>query len=330
MKMSDLDYFAHPGVSNSKLSLINYKQGGSQVKYTMGFDEEKAYRKSLETGTNIHLAILEPSRYIVSETIKPSGKVGPVMERIIHHRKQMSILDSINKACEEVDYGQSYMLKTRLDKLKSGWEYYKFLRKANDMICMSEDVFEAVTKAVESLRANQEATTLLNPMERDVFNEHAYFKEYALQIPVSGMDFPMPTTLTLKCKIDNWSIDYVNKIVTLNDLKSTSNSIDLFDGYLEEYPVPRYVVGSFQKWHYYRQMAFYLDILASHVQKHYGKGYIFECNMIVVETRPPYQSRVFPVSRETLEYGRKEYQRLLIEVGKVEALGAEDVKIQPI
>lgn len=330
--MTDEEYFAHPAISNSKLGLINRKQGGSPLKYILGFDEKDSYRKALETGTNIHLAILEPKRYVVSDTMKPSGKIAPVVERIFHHRdKGLSILDSIEKACQEVNYGQSYKPETRLKNvIEGGLLYYVFLRTKDNKVCMAADVYESVTKAVNSIQANAEAMYCLNPPERDVFNENAYFQTVTVTItnPMLGLDTDVE--LMLKCKIDNWSIDRVNKIVTLNDLKSTSSPIDLFDGYLEEFPHPRYIMGSFQKWRYYRQMAMYLDILRHNVEKMVGLGFTFEVNMIVVETRHPYQSRVFKVCDQTLEYGRKEYKELLKDAAYVSLFGADVQNTQVI
>lgn len=56
-------------------------------------------------------------------------------------------------------------------------------------------------------------------------------------------------------KADNWTIDKDNKIITLNDLKTTGHLLEQF------------MNGSFWNFHYHRQMGMYLWMLLQFCKK---------------------------------------------------------------
>lgn len=80
----------------------------------------------------------------------------------------------------------------------------------------------------------------------------------------------------------------------LGDLKTSAN-IDKFR-------------RSYRDFAYYRQLAFYLDGYAQLT------GEMLEPWIVLVESAPPYCVQVAPVCQEDIEFGRREYRRLLQEL----------------
>lgn len=64
--------------------------------------------------------------------------------------------------------------------------------------------------------------------------------------------------LKFKMKADNWTIDLENKIITLNDLKTTSHKVDQF------------MNTSFNYYFYQRQFALYLYVILHYCKNTYG------------------------------------------------------------
>lgn len=125
-------------------------------------------------------------------------------------------------------------------------------------------------------------------------------------------------TLPFKLKADNWTIDYDNKIITLNDLKTTGKPVNWFMN-------PEY--GSMNKYHYYRQMGIYSAILWYYCQQNFGvcknTGWNLKANMLVVETLPPYDAKCFYVSKGQLKQGIDEFNQLMKRVAYYEMFGYE-------
>jgi len=127
------------------------------------------------------------------------------------------------------------------------------------------------------------------------------------------------TLMKTKGKIDNWSIDLVNNIITMNDLKTTGKALQFFPGRWQEDKYKEgeqiFIEGSFQKYHYNRQLAFYMAMLLAYCNKTYGeRDWKLAVNIVAVETIYPYRSQVFKIGEEALQKGMKEYNSLLKRV----------------
>jgi hypothetical protein len=118
-------------------------------------------------------------------------------------------------------------------------------------------------------------------------------------------------------KADNWTIDLENKIITLNDLKTTGHL-------LYQFMEPG---GSFEIFSYSRQFAYYIWVLLRYCEKKYGynsEEWTVKCNVIVVETTSTNSVGVYPINKEVLEQGRKEFCKLLKMVAYCEMNGYSD------
>lgn len=78
--------------------------------------------------------------------------------------------------------------------------------------------------SIKSLKNNKLVQSILHPTDVfgdpiPSFNEEAFFADYVVLIDGKACVIPF------KLKIDNWTIDVDNKVLTLNDLKTTGNKI---------------------------------------------------------------------------------------------------------
>lgn len=325
LNMSDDDYFGNglPGhLSNSRMSLINPSEGGSVARFKNGFDQKT---ESLTLGTAVHQMVLEGEYYRLAEVDVPSDAVRKIINTVhkLTTREDNPLLfnDAVQLAVQLHNYYKgkpsAKILDTMVAKSKP---YYEFLCNNHDdpsLIYLTPDLKIKCINAKKAVDENVQAQALLNPNksmeygtdEVESFNEHVL----TCKILFRGKVY------NLKLKMDNFTINHTRRIVTLNDLKTTSFPVDNFFGSegleLVNYEmVTRLFKGSFQKYHYYRQMYMYLTILKAYVGQKYGEdhGYTFDCNMIVTETfgfKP--KAAVFPVEESWLKLGNTEFDFLM-------------------
>lgn len=317
LNISDEEYFSEKysnHISNSKLKLINPKEGGSPELF---FSEEKQdYNKSLEYGTALHNLILQSKEFkLLNYKDKPNAKLGIFIDNLVKYRKQKyKIIDAIEKASEDANYYKNKITKKLFRKsLEKGLKYYFDLYydklKSTDEkenIIVSCDILEQLQ---DSLKCYYGCKQIRNYIESDnSFNEQAIFSEFKVTLENNE-----ECILPFKLKIDNYVIDEINKTITLNDLKTTSKPIDYFMGYkfydelFEEY---KGYLGSFHKMHYYRQLAIYIYIL----QQIYKEKYIYNTNIIVAGPKPDYGFALIPIQNAYIEKGILEFKELMFRV----------------
>lgn len=334
-QLSDEEYFAGDTfkgyVSNSSMSLINPSQGGSPSKFLVGFEAKKS-KGALELGSAVHRMILEKGQYYIDELDKPSEKVCNVMD-IYFGLLQKGILleeEAIIVACKEADYYAKSLTQTRIDNvLRDGKLYLEQLydkAECEGCLVLTREHKDKLDKCLESVKLNER---MIHFLEGKLSNNFKRYNEDVFTVEAEATLSPkdessfedIKNKIFIKIKVDNWSVDFENKVITLNDLKTTGVSVGDFGGCEYESMSTRgeiykyNVSGSFEKFHYYRQMAFYLRVLKSYAAKEYDateeNGWTFKVNMLVVETNAPHHSQVFNVSQKWLDLGTYEYESLL-------------------
>ena len=337
IKMSDEDYFNLPQykkyISNSKLALINPDQNGSEELYMGGFKD--SFNDSFEVGSAVHSMTLQPSEFFVSGLKKPSGKLGLWCEKVIINRKKgMSIDESTKQASIDADYYSKdfskkrwytavkgslnyYLQRLKDDKTLKEWEGGNltpiFLSEANRI------KFESCMRGIaENSKFNSTLfpTGLLKPAES--FNEYAIFCDIEV-IKENGEKI----ILQLKAKLDNFTIDFEQNEVVLNDLKTTGKPVNYFmgnnarmineDG--SEYR--KWIDGSFQKYHYHRQLGLYLWLLQCYCMKEYSIPFKYKANMLVVETIPNFKTKIYAVPSKSIKEGLNEFKKLIELVSNI-------------
>ena len=324
VKMTDKEYFSSENkdyISNSKLGLINPDEGGSYEKYEQGF--KSGYSDSFELGSAVHAIVLQPDYFNISDLRKPGGKLGLCVEKFYEYRRKgLSINESISLASADADYYKDKMTSTRLKTaIKSSLPFYLKRIHIKDSLDGIETIYLSETnaakyeKCVLGIKSNPKVDEILYPKglitSAEVYNEYAIFAE--VEVTIDGK----LTRLKLKAKLDNFTVNHETQEITLNDLKTTGKPINFFMGNNvtvkdEEgkYIGKTWYDGSFQKFHYYRQMGMYLWLLSCCMQNQ-GFNYKLKANMVVVETIPEFRTKVYPVTDKQIKQGLDEFKKLL-------------------
>ena len=319
-KISDELYFSaryKHCTSNSKLRLINKEQGGSAKEYFEGGFGPKT--SSLALGTGVHCAILEPEEFQIAPALgRPTAKLGDVLDAIIKYRKKhCTIYEAITKACNECDYYSNCIDSKIKMIITKGLKYYLQARKYDkDTIILPDADREKCLASIKSLKNNRLVQSILHPTDAfgdplPSFNEEAFFADYVVVIDGKACIIPF------KLKIDNWTIDEENKVLTLNDLKTSSKPCAWFMN-------PEW--GSMTKYHYNRQFLCYSDILKKYCEGEFGYGddWTFKANVCVVETGGEHNSRCFKISDELMESARSEFENLMKMIGYYTIYGYDE------
>lgn len=330
IKMSDEEYFSskYKGyVSNSGLGLIDPKEDGSGEKFESGF--KSAYSSSFELGSAVHAMLLQKEFFTISHIRKPSGKLGVFAEQVFKLRLEgYTIQNAIDKASLVADYYVGKLSKVRLTTaIRSSISFYlsriKLVEElGKQTLFLSDALADKYEFCMLGLNGNSKIQELLNPGEEELVNVEI-FNEYAIFCEVDFTDDDgVVTRVKLKGKLDNFTINHDSEEVTLNDLKTTGKPAKFFMGnYVkvinEEYEESDvWVNGSFQKYHYGRQMGVYGWLLQCALKQLYNLDYKLKVNMLVVETIPNYNSKVFVVNGNYIKEGLKEFKQLLTLVVK--------------
>lgn len=339
--VDDSDYFGdayRDYISNSMLKLINPEEGGAPTKFIEGFSATKS--SALELGSAVHQMILEKEKFFLEEIDRPSGKVGPIADSIHQFLEEgMSEADAVKQACVDHEYYKSSLTQKRMDDvLAKSKDYLDFLKVQTSQpgtIILSAAQKEKLYGCLASVKNNRLIMDLLipdpvdgfgNDIDVQTFNEDVMTMDFEAEFPEDDPDgLGFDSTISkfrIKAKIDNWTVDHTNKILTLNDLKTTGKPLNMFGGsrYMtvnakgEEYEV--FNKGSFHNYHYHRQMAMYGFILKQYAIKQFefDDTWTLKINMLVVETNKPYMSHAFSVGTKWLGIGYYEFISLLKRV----------------
>ena len=303
-------------ISNSRLKLIDPSCEGSPSVYKAGFSGKTT--GSLSLGSNIHMLYLQPEDFeLVTDITLPNGKLGLACEKAIqHYKKGGKIKESIIKGCQDADYYANNLNDKRISQVLRTCVpcYYKMKDLDESKLVASERDLQIIINCLNNLKNCKAATNLIHPTDLfgdpiDSFNEDTILIDYEC----SYQD--KKCILKFKMKADNWTIDKENKILTLNDLKTTGKPIGLF------------MQNSFKKYGYSRQLGAYMECLRLYCKKEYGvtiKDWSFGTNIIAVETIGENRAGVFKIYPNQLKKGREEFYDLMKRVGICELFGYND------
>lgn len=306
VNISDEVYFSEyrkDYISNSRLGVL-VKDGVEA--FFKGIPQE--YNPSFETGSLIHTMTLQPEYYEVIEGVfKPTAKAGLMADALYKSDGTTPTDDEIKSKSYEIGYYKDKLTTNRLSEFRLKAEPYwrdRFLYETNNpfkegdkkRIYTDERNFELLNNCLKTLNENENIQKLLHPsgLTEDpiIKNEYTLLMDITMEVPEYKSK-----TYKLKAKLDNFTIDNEEGIITVNDLKTTSKPASIFD--------PTY-------FHYQREIAFYSFLLKLYAQKELGiqkpqvKG-----NFLVVSTIPEYQTSVVPMTPKLFKSGWNEVVYLL-------------------
>ena len=308
IKISDAEYFSPKYgecISNSRLGLLNPRQGGSPESFFTGFKDE-GFISSLVIGSAVHELVLQNESFELAPALgKPTAKMGAMADELYpvwlkHPIRTADITEASNK----VNY---YKGKLTPDRIKQVNEqcipYWKARKKLvsnsnKELIYLDDKSRDTVYNCVEALTNNQQVQELLHPsglIDAPIsLNENALLLDVQAECP-NGKTFIMH----LKAKLDNFTIDLESDTVVVNDVKTIGKVVSEID-------------SNISKYHYSRELAMYLFLLRLYVIKEYGiENPTMKANYLVVSTVPQYYTKVRAMTKKECYAGLHEFRTLL-------------------
>lgn len=308
LKLEDIDddiYFSQYSkeyISNSRLGVL--KKDGVKA-FFEGIPQ--VYNPSFETGTLIHENVLEPDKYEVIEGVfKPTAKAGLMADALYKSDGTFPTDDEIKSQSYIIGYYKDKLTPNRIKEFRDKAEPYwrdRFIYEQKNVpsrfkkrIYTSEKNFELLNNCLNSINNNSNIQKLLHPTgiveEPIVGNERTILMDIQMEIPEHE-----PRIYKLKAKLDNFSIDTEENIITVNDLKTTSRPVVQFD--------PTF-------FSYQREIAFYSYLLKQVANKYYNiENPTIKGNFLVVSTIPEYNTLVYPMTPKLFKSGMMEVSYLL-------------------
>ena len=260
----------------------------------------------------IHTMCLQNEDYEVIEGVfKPTAKAGLMADALYKSDGTTPTDDDIKSMSYKIGYYKDKLTSNRLKEFRDKAEPYwrdRFLYEQNNpfkesdkkRIYTDERNFDLLCNCLRTLGENTEIQKLLHPTglveEPIIGNEKTILMDIKIEIP----DYE-PRIYKLKAKLDNFSIDKEEGIITVNDLKTTSRPVNQFD--------PTF-------FGYQREIAFYSWLLKLVSQKFYNiEKPTIKGNFLVVSTIPEYNTLVYPMTPKLFKSGWEEIKYLLKIVG---------------
>ena len=316
IEMSDEEYFSSKWadyISNSRLSLINPDQGGSDNKFLEGLSNNNIYSDSLSLGSAVHQLILQPNDFEVAEGVdRPTAKMGAMADELYKLFKDGKIIkdEDVIEASNKVGYYKDKMTEKKIqdvfNKCKQYWsdrQLWESKPMDKEPIYLDLKSREKLAQCITNIENSVEIQKLLHP--EGIIDTPISMNEAALFMQIKAELNGKECILKIKGKLDNFTVDLESNIVVLNDLKTTGHYLTQFD-------------ESFAKYHYNRQMAMYIWMLTLYVKKQYNISIdSLTANMLLVSTVPDFRAGVFKVSKNEISKGFAEMSDLLKRVANL-------------
>lgn len=309
-KIDDSVYFSekYSGyVSNSRLGLINPRQEGSPDKFFAGF-QQTGFNPSFQLGTAVHSIVLQPEYFDIAPDLgKPTAKLGAMSDELYSIYVQRNVtFDDVVKASDKIEYYKGKITKDRANEvINSSIKYWEARQKSEFNLSNDKEILfldyktrEIALSCIESLNKNSKVQELLHP--KGLINDPISENELAILLDVqvkcpNGKEF----ILSLKSKIDNFTIDTESNTIVVNDVKTLGRVLSDFD-------------INTKKYRYCREIAMYLYLLKLCAKKYYNlDNPKIQANYLVVSTVPNFYSKVQPLTYGEIQEGFHEFKTLL-------------------
>lgn len=308
VKISDAEYFSPKYgeyISNSRLGLLNPRQGGSPESFFTGFKDE-GFISSLVIGSAVHELVLQNESFELAPALgKPTAKMGAMADELYPVWLKHPIRTSdITEASNKINYYKGKLTPDRIKQVNEQCIPYWKARKQlvsnsnKELIYLDDKSRDTVYNCVEALTNNPQVQELLHPsglIDAPIsLNENALLLDVQAECP-NGKTFIMH----LKAKLDNFTIDLESDTVVVNDVKTIGKVVSEID-------------SNISKYHYSRELAMYLFLLRLYVIKEYGiKNPTMKANYLVVSTVPQYYTKVRAMTKKECYAGLHEFRTLL-------------------
>ena len=304
-KIDDATYFSNAYknyISNSRLGLLKSKG----VQAFFDWEGSTDYNPSFAFGTALHQLVLQPELFeLIDSVYKPTAKAGLVADYLYKNDGTIPSDDDIKVASIKCNYYKDKLTTNRLLDFKSRAEIYwrdRFLYEQNnppvegiERIYTDEKSVNLLKSCLDSVSKNKDIQKLLNP--EGVVETPISGNEQAILLDIEASSDFGTKIYHLKAKLDNFSINKEENIITVNDLKTTSKLAVEFN--------PSY-------FSYQRELAIYSWLLKLCCKKYYDlENPTVKGNFLVVSIIPEYTSLVYPMTPQLFKQGWNEFLYLL-------------------
>ena len=288
-------------ISNSRLGLLKNK--GAKA-FFEGIKSE--YNPSFELGELIHQQVLQPESFeVVKGVFKPTAKAGLMADYLYKNFGLSPSDDDIKSASYIIGYYKDKLTSNRLIEFREKAEPYwrdRYLFEQNNIqgdkqrVFTNEKNYIILEGCLQTLGENNQIQELLHPkgiVETPISENE---KTILIDIKVEGQNSE-PKIYKFKSKLDNYTINLEENILTVNDLKTTSRPANMFD--------PEY-------FSYQREIAIYSWLLKLCAKKYYEMDNpTIKGNFLVVSTIPEYDTLVYPMTPKLFKSGWEEFKYLM-------------------
>lgn len=280
------EYYSKPfSLSYSGLSKLMYSPM-LYYKYYVLQEREEKLDSYLVDGKVIHCLLLDNGSFDQQFMLMPSKLPGDnsrlVVDKVFEKVKEGNLADHGNiilDLLKEINLHQS--LKTdeqRVAKMvtEENVVYYKFLQLKGKKTLLDAETLERCKTAVDILKNHAKVNDLLGFHANDFNNIVVYNeKEFSCTTKFCG----------LHGVIDNLKVDYDNRSITINDLKTSSKTLKEFPETVEFYS-------------YWAQAAIYWYLAHDKFKTLVDEGFEVSFNFIVIDKYN--QVYAFPVTQATM------------------------------
>ena len=307
-KLSDEIYFSKKYsnyISNSRLGLLKNK--GAKA-FFEGLSANQEFNPSFYFGSWLHTLFLQPETiHIVEGVYTPTAKARLMALELYHDDGTTPTDDEIKAASYKVGYYKDKLTSSRITELRAKCNQFwrdRYLYEQNNPVqegdiertYVDEKSYNLLMSCMNSITNNPEFTKLMSPTyvveEPYSANEQTILLDVEITIP--GYE---PRIYKLKSKLDNFTIDKEENVITVNDLKTTSKLANEFD-------------PSF--FSYQREIGMYSYLLKLCSKKFFNlDNPTVKGNFLVISTVPEYNSLVYPMTPKLYKQGFEEFKYLL-------------------
>lgn len=308
-KLEDKVYFSEPYadyISNSRLGLL--KREGPKAFFD-GFAGQSGYNPSFLLGTLVHSYTLQRDLFEIVDVVDlPTAKLGGMADYMYKYYLAGDLSkERFFEASDKIDYYKdkftSALLEQTIEKCTPYWEGRKAFEEqytgGKELLYCDPVMREKAYGCISALEKNPYVQRLLHPVDM-LGNECLTLNEYAILIDVEvSVDGHEPFIVKLKAKLDNMTLDKTSNILTINDVKTTIKDTRKFYEAVHDYQ-------------YMRELSMYATLGSLVAEKYYGmQNPEIRGNFLVVTTKEPYYTTVFPMNKELWLDGVKEFKYLL-------------------
>jgi hypothetical protein len=301
--MRESEFYSSPFCfSYSSLNRLLYSPSIFYKEYVLKIREIKTDAHLIE-GKMVHYLILDSAqfadRFILASTSLPTGNTRDIVDIVYemsdktqdlplssYGNEILATLKHINlhqKLVDDKKPNEHNVIMTgdekRLDKILSdeASQYFEFLKVKQNKDIIDIQTLDKCTLAAQALKNNNQIKKLLGLDRTHDDEKFGIYNELELMFDAEPFG--------IKGIIDNMTVDVDKKLITINDLKTSSKS-------LADFP------ESVEYWNYWMQAAMYKKLAASFLKDVIDSSWTIEFNFIVVDK----YNQVYPfrVSHETM------------------------------